>query len=387
MKTLLAALIILVAVASLALGFSLVLAEDHGGMFPGMAAALGWLLLAAANLLVLVLNLLYWRLYGAPRWLRIVIAVQLIPATVTLVLLCMQLYGNWQDGRAGDQRQALFHVIQSDQAARLAAAQQGCGKRCSALYLRNAQLLDAAQVGALKVAQVLVGQHAVVSSRLGQETVDLRTCEGNYLPGLDALEVAVARHDAAMVDLLFPVSDDGARRSALWLAAQLDHLDLVQSLAAKGVPLTIRGPVLAQNDTLLVAAASGAALGVGKWLIETRHMPVDAIGDGPDPYPGTAPLRALMAFQSQVPDSPRIAPFLAMLVAHGADIDARDSRGKTALQNAIQEQDERAAQLLLGAGAQAALLSADEKTALDKLLARPDEPHYPSPDSPGCVKP
>lgn len=387
MKTVLAALIVLVALAALALGGALVLLESHGGMFPGLAMALGWLVLAAGNLLVLVLNLLYWRLYGAPRWLRAVVAAQALPAVATLVLAGVQLFGGWQDGRASDQRQAIYQAIRADDAQRLLAAQHDCDERCAALYLADAQLLDAADVGAQTVASTLVGQHASVSSHMGREAMDLRTCEGSLLPGLNALSVAVARHDLAMVDILFPVSDKGARQEAMWLAAQLDHLDLVQDLAAKGVSLSVRGPVLAQNDTLLVAAARGAALTVGKWLIETRHMPVDAIVDGPDPYPGTAPVQALMSYASEVPDSPRIAPFLAMLAEHGAYIDARNSRGETPLEGAVKSHEQRSAKLLLDAGAQAGLLSAREKTALHELLAQPEEPRQPAPDSTGCVLP
>jgi len=387
MKAVLGALIALVALAALALGGALLLSESHGGMFPGLAAALGWLVLAAGNLLVLALNLLYWRLYGAPRWLRWVVVVQAVPAAATLVLAGMQLYGNWQDSRAADQRAAVYRAIRADDAQRLLAAQHDCGARCAAQYLVNAQLLDAADAGAQVVASTLVGQHAVVSIQLGRESMDLRTCEGGFLPGLNALGVAVARHDLAMVDILFPASDQGARRAALWLAARLDHLDLVQVLSAKGVPLSIRGPVLPQNDTLLVAAARGAALTVGQWLIETRHMPVDAIVSGPDPYPGTAPVQALMSYASEVPGSPRIAPFLSMLVQHGAYIDARDSRGKTPLEEAIGSHEQRSARLLLDAGAQTGLLSAQEKTQLQKLLAQPEEPRYPPPDGSGCVMP
>jgi len=387
MRSLLAVLIVLVALGSLALGLPMIFAQGHGGMFAGLSALLGWLVLAAANLLVLALNALFWRLYGAPSWLRIVIWIQVVPAAATLVLLSIQLYQGWRRNQADAQRQVLFHVIESDQAGKLAHAQKQCGKRCADMYLLNAQLLDAAEAGAHKVARALVRQHAAVSSRLGQETVDMRTCEGYPLSSLDALEVAVARGDPAMLGLLFPVSDKGARRRAMWQAAQLDRLDLVRDLAARGVPLSIRGPVLAENDTLLVAAAGGAALNVGKWLIETRHMPVNAVENGPDPYPGTAPAQALMRFQYYAPQSPRIAPFLDMLVAHGADLQVRDRQGRTLLQNAIRARNKGAARLLLDAGARTAQLSVDEKAALAALLARPDEPVYPPGGDASCVKP
>src|SRR3546814_6745619 len=94
MKKLLAAIIILVALVSLSLGLTMVFTESHGSPFPGLLALLGELLLAAANILVLLLNLLYWKLYGAPRWLRIVIWIQVVPALATLALVSVQIYQN-----------------------------------------------------------------------------------------------------------------------------------------------------------------------------------------------------------------------------------------------------------------------------------------------------
>lgn len=387
MKSLFATLIVLVALVTVVIGAPLIFEPDTGGFLSGAGVALGLIVLGAGNLLVLILNLAFQRFYGAPRWLRVLIYVQLIPAGASLVLLATQIYGNWQESQAADQHLALSNAIKSDDVGAFAKAQQQCDKRCSDGYSRNVQLLDAANARAEKVAAALIGQHAVISSKLGRATLSLRTCEGDTLSDLDALSVAVARHDAPLVDTLFPASDQGARRRAMWLAARLDRLDLVQALAAKGVPLNLRGPVLNENDTLLVAAASGAALEVGKWLIETQSMPVDAIQQGPDPYPGLAPLRALMLFQSSVPNSPRIGPFLRMLAAHGAHLDEPGPNGRTPMQDAIADGDKRAAQLLLGAGAGRASLSEADQKALSALLARPDGPTHPPKPTPGCVAP
>lgn len=387
MKSVFAALIILVALISLVVGIPLLLEPDTGGFLSGIGVVLGLVCLAAGNLLVLVLNLAFRYVYGAPRWLRVLIYIQLVPAAVSLAVVAAQLFEHWQEDRASDQHLALYQAIKSDDPGRFAAAQRECNKRCASDYSLNAQLLDAADVGARNVAAALIREHAVVSTRLGQATSTLRTCEGDSLIDLNALGVAVARHDTAMIQALFPASDKGARRQALWLAARLDHLDLVQFLAAKGVPLAIRGPILDENDTLLVAAARGAALNVGKWLINTRHMPVDAIRSGPDPYPGTAPLQALLEFQYAVPDSPRIEPFLRMLVAHGARLDVRDSDGRTPLQEAIRTRNKRLAQLLLDAGAGKTSLTPDEQKTLVAVLAQPDEPAYPPRPAPDCVAP
>lgn len=146
----------------------------------------------------------------------------------------------------------------------------------------------------------------------------------------------------------------------------------------------IRDEVLnGNNNALLVAAARGAALTVGKWAIETQHMSVDA--NKADPA-GVAPITALMQFHVDAPQSPRTATFLAMLAAHGADIDAFDSTHKTSLQNALEMNDKRAAQMLLGVGANVDLLSPDEKLALKKLLAQPDDSPYEAEREPDCVK-
>ncbi|HEU0231036.1 MAG TPA: ankyrin repeat domain-containing protein [Burkholderiaceae bacterium] len=387
MKSLFAALIILVALIALAIGVPLILQPDTGGFLSGIGVVLGLVFLAAGNLLVLALNLAFRHFYGAPRWLRVLIRIQLVPAAVSLVMLAVQLYDSWQEGRAADQHVALYLAIKSNDVGRFDQAQRQCGKQCSSDYSLNAQLLDAADTRAGNVAEALIRQHAKVSTELGQATVSLRTCEGDYLADLNALGVAVARHDASMVDELFPVSDKGARRKALWVAARLNHLDLVKDLAAKGVPLTIRGPILNENDTLLVAAASGAALEVGKWLLDTQYMPVNAILGGPDPYPGTSPLQALMRFQSSAPDSPRIKPFLQMLVAHGAKLDVRDREGRTPLQEAIRMKDKRLAQMLLSVGAGKSSLTAEEGKALEALLAQPGPLVSPPHSGGDCVAP
>src|SRR3546814_900732 len=216
MKKLLAAIIILVALVSLSLGLTMVFTESHGSPFPGLLALLGELLLAAANILVLLLNLLYWKLYGAPRWLRIVIWIQVVPALATLALVSVQIYQNWQQGRAYDQRISLFETIRADRIDDLAEKQKQCGEQCSGLYSLNEQLLDAADANAYRVAQKLIGEHARVSSKLGQAGRTLDTCEGDALIAINALELAVAGGNPKMVHLLLPASDASARHRALW---------------------------------------------------------------------------------------------------------------------------------------------------------------------------
>src|SRR3546814_20942098 len=117
-----------------------------------------------------------------------------------------------------------------------------------------------------------------------------------------------------------------ARRWVSGTVPRRGILGVVIDACTAGVRLSIRADILYANNTLLVAAASGAATEVGKWLIQTQHMPVDAIYSGPVPYPGTSPISALMAFKGSVGHSPRIKPFLKMLVDNGANPDRKDSQ-------------------------------------------------------------
>ncbi len=69
-----------------------------------------------------------------------------------------------------------------------------------------------------------------------------------------------------MVRLLLPLSDQYARTEALRTAAELDRLEYVIYLSSNGVPLRNPAPNR-RDDHLLSAAASGAAMHVGEWLL------------------------------------------------------------------------------------------------------------------------
>lgn len=92
--------------------------------------------------------------------------------------------------------------------------------------------MDAADSRALNVARMLIAERTGASATRWI-TRDLRTCEGLHLTSLDGLSIAIARHDLAMMNLLFPLSNEDKVRDALRLAAKLDHLDLVNALAEK----------------------------------------------------------------------------------------------------------------------------------------------------------
>jgi hypothetical protein len=129
-------------------------------------------------------------------------------------------------------------------------------------------------------------------------TRSYHTCEGLYLPSLNSLEFSIVRGDPAGMELLLPASEERWLRKAAWLAARFDRLELLQRLLEAGVPLSLRGEILDENRTLLNAAASGAALSVGAWLLEEQRFDPDGDPDGPDSYRAkrrSSPLSALPA--------------------------------------------------------------------------------------------
>lgn len=198
---------------------------------------------------------------------------------------------------------------------------------------------------------------------------DERTCEGLYLPSLNALEVSVLLGDAELLALLLPTSDSGARRQATWLAAQLDRLELLQSPLAAGTPATLRGHTLDENLTLLNAAASGAALRVARWLIEAKGFQPDGDPHGADPYPGQTPVVSLVYYSGQVPDSPRIKPFLGLLKSSGAKLDypIANRDYATPLQYAIWARAIAGAEALIEAGAAESALDPGWRNQLTAL--------------------
>lgn len=385
MKSSLSALAMFAAVVTLFGALWLAIGNTSDWFLPNLGLWLAAWVLGLGNVLVLLLNVLRWRFWGAPSWLLGIMGLQALPAAVCLGILGYGAYGMWRDSQVTVQVVRIDDAIVADDPQRLTQAQAACGALCAARLSLNEQLLRAAEDGSSRVADQLIRQTARVSSDLGQPERDERTCDGLYLVGLNALSIAAARNDLRMVRLMWPVSDTGSRRRALWTAAQTDHLAMVQWLVGAGVPLSIRGDILDENNTLLVAAASGAAVHVGQWLIESRHMPVDAILEGPDPYTGTAPVWALFMFMSEVGVTHEAVDLLRLLAAHGADVDVRERQGDSPLEEAVRLGQKRIARLLLNAGANPARLDAAQRAAMDKLLSQPDEVPYDGRPSPNCI--
>jgi hypothetical protein len=381
-----------IAVPGLALVAAAIFAagDNGGGFLPHLGRSIALAILAGGVAISWCLNLLYlWHARG-PRWLMLVTAVQTLPVLLVAWQFGGFLLNQGKDSRARDQIAAIRTAIGVDDVAAFDRAVNACGDRClQFIDGHDGMLFLAADTGAITVAT------RIVSTRLpdhrytyGHAENSVRTCDGDPVYMHSALAAAVARNNSAMLDLVLPASDSAARREAIWLAARLDRFAMLQRLAAAGVPITVRGQILDENSTLLIAAAEGAAVRMGRWLIEVHHMPVNAILTGPDPYKGSSPVRIVMSGGRDGDAPARIASFLQLLVSHGADIDARwDDDEPSALTEMIRRRDRQGAELLLTAGASKAKLSAERRVQLDSLLLEPAPEHATFVHEPGCVKP
>lgn len=352
-----------------------------GGMFADLGRDLGLLGLGIGATISFACNLLYWVLGGRARWMTALLLILALPVIAFAALSASTIWEYWQERRGNAQVAVLSQAIQQDDVQALSAALQRCNAACQARMSRSGLLLLAATHGGHQVVDALIAQGATVTTGLGEPSTDLHTCEGLYLPSLSALSLAVARRDDAMIQRLLPVSEPVAQRQAMWIAAKLDRIGQMHLLARHGVSLDQRGMILDENDSLLVAAAGGAATTVGRWLIETQAMPVDVIAHGPDPYPGTAPAVAAFRFL-RATHSPRATAFLQLLREHGADLDAPQRNGISLLEEAVNARDRQAAVMLIEAGADSRRLAPRHQTRLNALLAdtTPARQKRPAPD-------
>lgn len=380
-----------------------VLAMDSGGggFFPNLGKALGLLLIAAGNLLSWILNLFCWY-RTRMRWLGIVLAIQSLPAIFFAGWLGTLVVDEIMESRASDQRASVYRAIETDDIPNLDRALKQCGLRCQEFHSPGRNLMLASLHGSHQAARYVLdnttdtfrtgpGAHEFYNTR-----TNLYTCEGSYLPSLGALDLAVANQDTEMLGLLWPViSDDWTRSKALWTAARLDRLDQVKFMAGMGHN-PVRGsgnqntathatqPLVREHrqddpETLLRAAASGAALEVGRWLLETRPIVL------PQAEIQRA-LAELLAFVLDT-DTPRSVSFGRLLVQHGADIHSANIHDKPALERAIHYRSKSLITMLLELGADPASLSEQDATQLKALLQEPDRHRTYRQNRPGCVAP
>ena len=377
---------IVLAAFSVAGAAVLYFSPSQGGFFPDLGKGLAWLLLGTANIICLLLNLMYLWLSrpgasgtspaapGRSR-LKIIIGLQLIPALYVGTLIAQEILGNYAQNRAYEQEAAIRDAIERNDVQSYKQANEACDKRCQQFSTPARHLLQASQNRAYEIAQLLVSQGVKISAgQLASLSVPLRTCEDDFLPSVSTLAMAVANDDAKMLRLLLPASDSSAHREALWMAARLDRLGLLKMMEQAGLSLDIKGEIADSNETLLVAAASGAALNTGRWLL-AKGMPVHAL-QSPGQTTGQSPFSALMEFAEET-ESPRIAPFLQLLIKHGADINVPRWDGLTWLQEAVRIDNQKMTRLLVNAGASHTNLTPEQLSRMRELLNRQETPHQP----------
>ncbi len=367
----------------------LMVTNNTGGFLPNLARALALVVLAAGIVISWLLNAIYLSQTRGPRWLAVVTAVQTIPVLFVAQSAATRLLTQREQNALRDEATAVRTAIRANDVAAFEQARANCGELClDYLHGYRGLLFVAADAGANRVTQRLLASVATYSpSRTSSGALDtFLTCENDVLNMSSALAAAVARNNTPMLDLLLPSAELDDRREAMWLAARLDRLAMVQRMQQAGVPITFRGAILDENATLVNAAAEGAAVRVARWLIEVHQMPVNAITSGPDPYAGVAPVRVLMSADREGEAPQRIASFLQLLVSHGANIDAPwDKESPTALAEMVRRRDRSGAELLLRAGAGKDRLTPDLQAVLTTLLSTPQPARGAHVNVPGCI--
>ncbi|WP_157648878.1 ankyrin repeat domain-containing protein [Burkholderia ubonensis] len=329
-------------------------------------------ILAFGNVIVLVLNGAYWWRYGAPPWFRFVAVIQGLLLLLSAIPIVKQVSDRLIQSNINAKIERVDKAIQTDDIGLFRKAREACGKTCVGGDSLDWELHAAAKYNALRVAAELVRMSAKVDDKV--KDTDLITCEGLVLQEDSALTLAIVNDNPAMVEVLLPASDASNRRQALWTAARLDRLDIVQLLVQAGVPLNMDmyGNIRDGDNSVLVAAAQGAAVHVGRWLIETRHMSASAeaimFADYPDPW---IPVLALYYFVHEVGAPSRTRQFLDMLVKHGADRQAVKFESDEMLKDAIDRELKNEASFFLEAGAKLAPEDTRRRKQLDKLRAGP----------------
>lgn len=366
----LSALIMVIALVS---GGLLILQNEQGGFLPNLGLALGLLVIATGNLLSWMVNLFCWYRARA-RWLTVLLSLQTLPAAALIIGLGIVGTDQILESRASEQRARLYKAIEADDMAALQEGLAGCGERCREFFTDQRKLMLASLHGAHQAARHFLEEGATLST--GAENfydgrTSLRTCEGTYLASLGPLQLAVANQDREMLELLWPVSGERARWQALWTAAQLDRLAMVTFM--------LHDKQLEEQESLLRAAAAGAALDVGRWLLETRPLELPAAEI-------QGAMTDLAAFMMES-ETPRSLSFGRLLMRHGADIHSLELNDAPALERAVSSRSKALAAQLLELGADPNSLSQEDRADLAILLHKPDRDGSYRRNTEGCVAP
>ncbi len=371
MKGAFATICILAAVITLLVGVPLLL-SPRTGFLPDLGRQLGTIALGAGNAISLALNAAFLARYKGPRWLIVVTVLQLVPAAYFGILASRAMQADAARSERDARVAAVVGAARADDPQRYRKAWDACDSTCRVYTNPAEHLVEAVDAGASRMVALLIADEGpdIVDQRRVSDRY--RTCDDELVLPSTPLGVAVARNSQAMVDLLVPHAGPAARRDGLWIAATLDRLAMLQKMAAAGLSLDVGGQILENdNDTLLVAAAQGASVRVGRWLIEEHRLPVERLAARDGHYRGTSPMDALMMYAGVRHDPQRVKAFFDMLRRHGADIDRPRFDGTTHLEEAIRIDDRAAAVWFVEAGASRARLNADGQAKLEALLAQP----------------
>lgn len=373
--------------AGLALGLLMIVSEfftPSGGFFAGLGYVLGLMALGAGNLVSFILNGINWIVGYRPRWLRVSLLVQALPALLAAGWGVNELMNSLEAERSSAQYMAIVEAINRDDVAALKAAQQNCRNSCQTERPSRPSelLLLASRAGAQQAASHLIEQKATIPGTeqgVMRPTTDLRTCEGLYLPLLDALNVAVARNDVDMVRLLLPVSDRYSQSTALRTATTLDRVALVDLLLKAGASPAEPYSDDESRNTLLYAAAEGAALTVARQWFDAPLPPIAQVNIA-------AAQAALFQFMESTDGLPRARDFALLLSDHGADWNIPFRDEPSFLAEAIRSQRKDIALVLIEAGASLERLPQELRKEFAALEERDVIPLYYE-DSGACIKP
>jgi serine/threonine protein kinase len=186
------------------------------------------------------------------------------------------------------------------------------------------------EFGKLPVLQFLIERHA---------QVDLSDSSGNTPLMVAAEGNAYLQNNAPMVEALLAAgsrvdSVDARGRSALYRASGEGKEDAMRLLLDHQANANLRSN---DQSTPLIAAVTYAKLGAALLLLE-RGANVD-LGDSGD----TTPLMIAAETSAYIKDP---ADFIKLLLEHGAKRGIKDSRGRTALQRAMETKNVAAVELL-----------------------------------------
>jgi ankyrin repeat protein len=193
-------------------------------------------------------------------------------------------------------------------------------------------------------------------------------CGDDPLPLMIAAERGHLAGVRLLLELGFPVDARDPRwpgSTPLHRAALKGHLPVVRELLARGAPLTVREQTY--GGTPIGAATQASINGyeheltggvaVKEFLLErtsdvfdlTRHGRTERLAGILAREPGLAQARVLSGYTPLhflKDDTPKLDAVIELLLAHGADLEARNEAGQTPLEFALHTDQEQAAEAL-----------------------------------------